>query len=184
MSRRVRPYERPQRRNGCLVALVLLIWVAVGLVVAYQFLVRPQISRQVGREVTERVDQRGRGMLPTVIAALPEGEVQVQAIQINSYIAANLADLAPLEAAEVRFAPGRIIADIRAFGFDARATMGAAIINGRIVAVDPQLDGPLAQLISIEELLVPIEAALNDELMAQGRTYTSIEILQDTVIVR
>jgi hypothetical protein len=178
------PYRRKKRRNGCLTAGVLLIWVAVALVLGYQFFVRPQVSRYVGRQVSERVAQQDLAQLPTVIAALPEGELNISAAQVNAYIDANLASLAPLDAARIEFTDGAIAADLQAFGVASRATMGLAVINGRIVAVQPRLEGPLAQFIALEDLIGPLEQTLNEQLAAQERRYSEVIIGEDTITLR
>jgi len=61
--------------------------------------------------------------------------------------------------------------------------MGVAIQNGRIIAVDPQLDGPLGQLIALPDLTRALEQQLNDQLAAQGRRVTNARVEQGALIM-
>jgi hypothetical protein len=175
--------------------IVGAIWVVLLLVLAYRFWLQPQISRQIGEQISERIggvaasgQPGGDGpldtALPTAIAALPPGELRVTEQQVNDYLATNRNQLEPIETASVRFTSGRAILDLRVYGLDGRISAGLVAQNGRVVATDPQLEGTLSQVITIEELLAPIEARLNEQLAAQGRTFQSVEVVEGAIILQ
>jgi hypothetical protein len=199
MSHRYERYERrPERRrgrNGCLVWLVALVWIILLAVVAYRYWLRPQISQYVGRQIAEQVggsgapsvgqqiEQGAAATLPTAVAALPSGELRITEQQANQYLAARADSLRPLDSATIRFVPNEIQADLQAMGTTSTAHMQLAVQDGRIIAVDPQLDGPLSQVIALPDLTRALEKQLNDQLAAQGRRVTNVRIEQGAMIV-
>jgi hypothetical protein len=193
---RRRPDERSarNRRLGCLVAL---IWVVLAVVLGYQYWLRPQVSAVIGREVgrqlgdgppgatdvAAQVEQGAAQALPTAVAALPTGELRVSEQEANDYIGANREALGPIDELRVRFEPGMIRVELRALGVSGAATSELAVQDGRVVAVDPQIEGPLSSLIAIEDLVRPLEQQLNDQLAAQGRRITDVRIEPGFLIV-
>ena len=200
MSYRNERRREPRRRsrNGCLALLVALVWIILLAVIGYRYWLRPQISQYVGRQIAEQVgapiagnatspqqqiEQGAAQVLPTALAALPSGELRVTDAQANAYLAERAESLKPIDSATVRFVPDEIQVDLRAAGFSSTARMGVAIQNGRIIAVDPQLDGPLGQVIALPDLTRALEQQLNDQLAAQGRHVTAARIEQGALIV-
>jgi hypothetical protein len=192
--------ERRRSRNGCLALLVVLVWLIVLAVIGYRYWLRPQISEYVGRQIGEQVGAVGAGQatsttpgqqieqgaaqaLPTVLAALPWGEQRVSAEQANAYLAERASSLKPIDTATVHFVPDQVQVDLQAAGFSSTARMGLDVQNGRIIAVDPKLDGPLGQLIALPDLTRALEQQLNDQLAAQGRRITAARIEQGALII-
>ena len=202
MSYRNERRREPRRRsrNGCLALLVALVWIILLAVIGYRYWLRPQISQYVGRQIAEQVgaagpiqasndtpqqqiEQGAAQALPTAVAALPSGELRVTDAQANAYLAERADSLRPIESATVRFVPDEVQVDLQAAGFSSTARMGVAIQNGRIIAVDPQLDGPLGQVIALTDLTRALEQQLNDQLAAQGRRVTAARIEQGVLVV-
>ena len=203
MSYRYERRREPRRRsrNGCLALVVVLVWIILLAVIGYRYWLRPQISQYVGRQIAEQVGPAASGqssdatapqqqieqgaaqVLPTAVAALPSGELRVTDEQANAYLAERADSLKPIESATVRFVPDEVQIDLRAAGFSSTARMGVAIQNGRIIAVDPQLDGPLSQLIALPDLTRALEQQLNDQLAAQGRRVTNARVEQGALIM-
>jgi len=203
MSYRNERRREPRRRsrNGCLALVVVLVWIILLAVIGYRYWLRPQISQYVGRQIAEQVGPAASGqssdatapqqqieqgaaqVLPTAVAALPSGELRVTDEQANAYLAERADSLKPIESATVRFVPDEVQVDLRAAGFSSTARMGVAIQNGRIIAVDPQLDGPLGQLIALPDLTRALEQQLNDQLAAQGRRVTNARVEQGALIM-
>ena len=193
-ERRLAPRRRS--RNGCLALLVALVWIILLAVIGYRYWLRPQISQYVGRQIAEQVGQAGDATppqqqieqgaaqaLPTVVAALPSGELRVTDAQANAYLAERADSLKPIESATVHFVPDEVQVELRAAGFSSTARMGLDVQNGRIVAVDPKLDGPLGQVIALPDLTRALEQQLNDQLAAQGRRVTKARVEQGAVVV-
>jgi hypothetical protein len=196
-----RPDRRRRNRNGCLALLVALVWIILLAVIGYRYWLRPQISQYVGRQIAEQVGAAGAAQagattlpqqqieqgaaqaLPTALAALPSGELRVTDAQANAYLAERASSLKPIESATVRFVPDQVQVDLRAAGFSSTARMGVGVQNGRIIAVDPQLDGPLGQVIALPDLTRALGQQLNDQLAAQGRRVTAARIEQGVMVV-
>ncbi|HNP71656.1 MAG TPA: hypothetical protein PLO33_04400 [Kouleothrix sp.] len=194
MSYRQERYRR-RRGNGCLLALVILVW---GLLIAgllYYFLLRPQVSRFLGSQIGDELRGNPNGQLeqtavqgaastlPTAIAALPSGELHISEGQANDFLAARAGQLKPLDSVTVRFVPGQVQADLKALGTTSTAKLGLAVQNGRIIAVDPQLDGPLGRVVSLPSLTGALERQLNDQLALQGRRITDVRVDQGEIVI-
>ena len=193
-----RDEPRRRNRNGCLALLVALVWIILLAVIGYRYWLRPQISQYLGRQIAEQVgaaqavgatpsqqqiEQGAAQVLPTAVAALPSGELRVTDAQANAYLAEHASALKPIESATVRFVPDQVQVDLRAAGFSSTARMGVGVQNGRIIATDPKLDGPLGQVIALPDLTRALEQQLNDQLAAQGRRVTAARIEQGVMIV-
>jgi hypothetical protein len=193
--------ERRRSRNGCLAWLVALVWIVLLAVLGYRYWLRPQVSQYVGRQIAERVGAAGAGQtsngtspqqqieqgaaqaLPTALAGLPSGELRITDEQANVYLAERADSLKPINSATVHFVPDQVQVDLQAAGLSGTASMGLAVQNGRIIAVDPKLDGPLGQFIALTDLTHALEQQLNDQLAAQGRRITAARIEQGALVV-
>ncbi|MGQ9550340.1 MAG: hypothetical protein ACUVSY_01315 [Roseiflexus sp.] len=185
-SRSTQLQTRPRRGLSCLQWMVALIWLVVALVTVYLFWLRPSLSRTIGEQAALRLDTGDsvvEAVLPTLIDALPAGEVRITEQEANTYLQAHADLLAPIERANLRFVADGLEVDVRAFGLDGKARMGLALQNGRVIAIDPRLDGPLGRLVVLDELLAPLEQQLNDRLEAQGRRIADLRIIPGELIV-
>ena len=186
--------ERRRSRLGCLAWLVALVWIVLLGLLAYRYWVRPQVSSYIGSQIAEQlggqggpvqrqVQQGAQQALPTVVAALPSGELRISEAEANAYFAAHTDALRPIESVTVRFVPNEVQADIRALGSVSTARLGLVAQNGRIVAQNPRIEGPLDQVISLADLTAVLERQFNDQLTAQGRRATNVRIEQGTLVV-
>ena len=192
--------ERRRNRNGCLALLVALVWIILLAVVGYRYWLRPQVSQYVGRQIAEQVvaasagqdgnstpqqqiEQGAAQVLPTALAALPSGQLRVTDEQANAYLVERASALKPLDSATVHFVPDQVQVDLQAAGLSGTARMGLAVQNGRIIAIEPMLDGPLGQFIALPDLTRALEQQLNDQLAAQGRHVTAVRIEQGALVV-
>jgi hypothetical protein len=200
--------RRPTKRGtSCLSKTVLLGVVVLFLVAGYAQFVRPAAGKYIANQVSKylglgqppgwsdsgsatpgssdaqrRIQEQASNTMPTAIAALPRGEVRVTDTQINRYLAANPEALKPLESATVAFVPGQARATIEALGTTNQVTFGVAVQNGKVTVVEPDLDGPLGYLISFEDLTRTLERQLNEQLQAQERAITSVQIEQGAIV--
>ena len=191
---RTRRRPEPRRSRGCLVGIVTLIWITLALVLVYQFFLRESVSERVGTEIgrkvapspTEQAQGIGSGgaasLLPTAVAALPSGDIRITEAQANEFLASNQAELAPIERMQVRFVPNQIQADFSAYGITSTAYTGLAIQGGRIITVNPRIEGPLASVIDVPSLVEPLETRLNELLAAQGRRVSGVTIEQGQLL--
>jgi hypothetical protein len=197
MSYRQEPYyrRRSRRRTTCLAWLVALIWIVLLGLLAYRYLARPQISRYIGSQIGEQlrsniggeVERQIQGgaqqAMPTVVAVMPSGELRIGEDEANQYFASNPDRFRPIESVRVRFVPGEVQADIGALGTLSTARLGLAVQDGRVVALNPRLDGPLDQVVSLADLTAALEQQFNQQLVAQGRRATDVRVEQGVLIV-
>jgi hypothetical protein len=197
-----RRHGRKRRRSSCLSWPVIL---GVALLLLYTFWARPQLSEYAGEQISTQLGlpvdvpvgvadpaqqqqlegrvEQGQQVLPTALAALPSGELRLTEDQANAYFAANQQALEPIERLRVQFVPGQVIADVRVFGVDARVTSELAVRDGRLVVTNPRLDGALGLLISLEDLVRPVEQQINNQLVAQGQTIRDGRVEQGQIVV-
>lgn len=188
--------DRPQRRGrGCLVTLVVLVWLVVLAGLAYRYWLGPQISAMVGEQIGRQVgappaplgqqlEQQAQDALPTVVAALPAGELRISEAQANAYLQANRASLKPLDSVTVRFVPGEIQADLGALGTTSTASLGLAAQDGQIVVTNPRISGLVGQAISAQDLARSLERQINQQLAGQGRRVSDVRIEQGVLVIR
>jgi hypothetical protein len=198
---RAKPPEQ-RRPNRILLTLVLIVWVVLGALVVYQSFFRQQVSQQLGQQISDRLggsapistplpgqtaipaaQQQVAGVLPTLVAALPVGEIHISEQEANQYILANQAQLDPIESATLRFVPGQIQADLVALGSSSTASTGVTTQNGQIIAINPQIEGPLSNLVDLSELIGPLLRRLNGELTSQGRRITAVQVEQGFLVI-
>lgn len=201
-SSRRRPTRAPERRrrgNGCLTTLVVLVWLVLLGLIVYQFWLRPRVSQYIGEQIAQQVGDEARSeaerqqeqqvqeqvgtAIPGVVSALPSGEVRITEGQANEYLLANAGNLRPIDTIQVRFVPDQVQADITAFGQKSTATLGLAVQNGRIIALDPQIDGVLGQVVSATDLAKALETQFNNQLSAQNRRVTDVRIEQGALVL-
>jgi hypothetical protein len=186
--------ERRRSRVGCLAWLVALVWIVLLGLLAYRYWVRPQISSYIGSQIAQQLDNQGgpvdrqiqegaQQALPTVVAALPSGELRISEAEANAYFAAHADALRPIDSVTVRFVPDEVQADIRALGSVSTARLGLVAQNGRIVAQNPRIDGPLDQVVSLADLTAVLERQFNDQLASQGRRATNVRVAQGELII-
>jgi hypothetical protein len=189
--------KRPERRSrvGCLAWLVALVWIVLLGLLAYRYWVRPQVSRYIGSQIADQLGANGGGpvgqqiqegaqqTLPTVVAALPSGPLRISEAEANAYFAAHADAFRPVESITVRFVPDEVQADIRALGAVSTARLSLAVQNGRIVALNPRIDGPLDQVVSLSDLTAALERQFNDQLATQGRRATDVRVEQGEMVV-
>jgi hypothetical protein len=183
--------------------VVLIGVLALLLLEGYVHLARPSISSFLGEQVAvrlglpaettgtgqpgdaleEQIVGQARQSLPTAIAALPSGELRVTDAQANAYLAANMEALDPIDDVRVQFVPGQVQAEVRVLGTVSQITAGLAVQDGQATLIDPQIDGPLGALVSIEEIVRPLERQINSLLLNQGQRLEAGRIEQGEVIV-
>lgn len=200
--RRGMEQRRSQRRSrlGCLAGIVALVWLALGGVLIYRSYIAPRISSQLGTAIGSRIEgglgaapgegqpqgdvqQGASGAAATAVAALPEGELRFTEAQINGYIAAQSESLKPIDSATVHLTPGEVQVDVRALGLSGAGRSGLAVQDGRIIAVNPRVEGVLGRLVSAEDLARTLEQQVNAQLAAEGRRVKDVRIEQGALVV-
>lgn len=194
-------YSRAPRRprdsgRGCLGALAWFGVILLALIAFYGLLARPQISAYLGEQAATmlggpapatttnpEIPPQAGSALSGAVAALPNGELVITEADVNGYIAANPQALAPIDSASLRFTGGQALVDLRAYGISGTASAGLDAQDGRIVVVNPQLDGPLGLALSGQEIAAAITNRLNAELASQGRRVESLRVEEGRLVL-
>ena len=182
-------YRRPppRRRGGCLSALAILAWLAIIGVALFYFVGRPllggYVARRVGGDAQGQIEGSAQGAIPSIVAALPPGEIVVTEQQANEFFAARSGQFGPIERVSVRLLPNQVQADLVAAGTVSQASLGLAAYNGQVVALNPQLSGPLALVVSADTLASTLTERLNQQLAAQGKQAREVRVEQGRVVM-
>jgi hypothetical protein len=200
MARRSMPPPRRRRRSGWLITLVVLVWMVIGVVVVYRVYLAPRIRDAISAQIQQQIGQAPVSTappgaspqpgappainMPGLVAALPSGEFTISEQQINAYLAPKLPGLQPLDTLTVQLIPGEVQLLIGAYGINSTARVGLAVQDGRVLAVNPQMDGPLASLVNLNDIVGPLQQALNQQLDLQGRRINEVRVEQGAITVR
>lgn len=173
---------RRRETTGCVGQLIRLGLGILLIGILYLLLIRPQISSALGRTlanliapVSTPVEAADQAPLPALLAALPAGQVTVSEAEINGYLTDVQATL-PVDAINVRLRDGRAIVTIQAYGVTSVVSSGVMVRDGELILLDPQVEGPLAMLISASDLLTVLHERLNAELNRQNRQIVDARI--------
>ncbi len=188
------------KRGGCLPIIVVLIWLLVGGIALYQYVLRPAASRAVGEVIgtsiggdvatpvpattAVAIPPIGDGaaqFLPTAVAALPTGDVVLTEQRANELLSGNLPS--GIDSAQVRFVPGEVQITLRAIGTDNLARFQVGVEAGQLRIVGARIDGPLGAVVSADELIRPLETAFNNEVQAQGRQISAVRVEQGQIVM-
>lgn len=186
--------ERKRRGLGCLAWLVALIWFILLAGLVYRFVFQQQVSQLIGSRIGEQLRDGqpqvqpsptldAEAVLPTVIAALPPVEVRISEVQANEALATLVDSTQPLQSITVHFVPDSVQMEVKALDITSTLRTGLAVQNGHIIAVAPEIDGVLGQLISATDLTSALERQLNDRINTQGVRLKDVQITQGELIV-
>lgn len=185
---RGRDHQLPVRyreSSGCFGQLVRL---SVGLLVIAGLallLTRPQLSAAIGHRIADLLApsrETAIAPVPALIAALPNGTITVSEAAINGYLNEIEAAL-PVESVSVRLVSDRVIASVRAYGVTSIVSSGITVQDGRLVMIDPRLEGPLAAMLSVRELTEVLNERLNAEFVRQGRQIVAVHVDNGTLTI-
>lgn len=182
-----RTVPRRRRSGGCGTLFILtLALLALGIIGAWWY-VRAQVSALVSAPQAPNIQQTVEGQagefIPSAVAAVPSGEFIVSEADMNAAIAARAAELGVFDEVRVRFLPDQMQLDLSALGQRSTLSAGLTAQDGRIVVRDARLDGPLAALVSAQDLTASLEQQINAALNNQGRAVDAIRIEEGRVIV-
>lgn len=200
-SRRTNP--PPRRRGcGCLPLLASILTMLLGCMIGYLLAARTPVSQSLGEQLSVRlgatpavppanpslpdpqaVQQQAAGLLPTAVAAVPDGTLIVHEGAANAYLHANRARFAPADQITVQFVPGTIRATVMLGGTSVQGSTEIAVQDGLPVLVNPRLDGMLGALLDTDQLAAPLQQLLHDQLIAQGRRVTDARIEQGQIVL-
>lgn len=190
--------ERPRNRlRSVLIFLTVIIWLLVLGCLAIRFFVRPNVTDYVNRQVAVTLDpqlppdldpnaalRESLSQIP-LAGAIPAGEFRVTQEEANDYLYAYRQNLGEIESVRVTFVPGEIEAhiDLRRFPLSGKAYTTPAVQDGRLIATNTRLNQPLDSVLSIDPLMDALLNHINEEVAAQGRRITAIEITDGVAIV-
>ncbi len=201
---RTRRTKHPPRRRGCgcLPLLSITLTMLLGCLLGYLLAARAPISYSLGEQLSMRVgatpvalpanasppdpqvvQQQAAGLLPTAIAAVPDGTLVISEGSANAYLQANRARFAPADQVTVQFVPDMIRATVLIGGTSVQGSTGLALQDGLPVLVNPRLEGMLGALLDINQLIAPLQQVLHDQLIAQGRRVTDARIEQGQIVL-
>jgi hypothetical protein len=160
------------------VALVLIFGVIAAL---GWFAGLPILRDQLQTQVTEAVSHQVASL-----ATLPmksSGEIVVSEKKINQSLRAHEKSYEPLKNPTVNIDTGQITVSVDAYGTTTTYTADAKIEKGKLVVVNPKVDGPAGQILSADELANIIEEQFSALMNRFDRTPTAIRFRDGSISV-
>jgi hypothetical protein len=142
---------------------------------------RPILKDQLHTQVTEAVSRQ-----VAVLDNLPmrtTGEIVVTEEVLNQSLRKHEKAYEPLENATVRLNDDRITITVDAYGTSSTYTANAKIDNGKLVVLDPTVDGPAGQVLSADELAEIVESQFTALMNRFNRTPTAIRLRDGSISV-
>ncbi len=173
-----RPDTLPRRRRnraGCLVgclSLLVLLLLVVG--AGWIFLLRPYLHN-MAQDQLDRAMNSGVEQIPLAAALLPPGPLPVGENSINNLIVLNLAPSDPIKNPATQITPNGIHISFQVYGFSSSISTRPALQNGRLVATNVTVDGPISLIMTPAELTPLLNQHLSD---AQDRIRHPLESVQ------
>jgi hypothetical protein len=178
--------EEGRRRNGGppafllgLLGLLLILGVAAAVAVLV-----------VGPVLSAHIETRTRKAVQTSLAGvnvLPEptaGTVVVTEAEIRTMLKARAQSLKPISDPSVQLSSKGFTITFSVYGYNGTLTGKLAVENGRIVIVDPKLDGLADRVLDMNAIAGDIEAQLNSLLDRNNLTAVSIQSADDSITVK
>jgi zinc-ribbon domain len=171
----------PTQPSGVLLGALALLLMC-GVVVALGWFAGLPIARdQLQTQVTEAVDRQVASL--DNLAMKSTGEIVVSEQEINESLRAHEKAYEPLENATVTIEDGQISIAVDAYGTSSTYTADAKIDKGKLVIVDPKVDGPAGQVLSAEELAEIIEGQFTSLMRRFDRTPTAIRLRDGSISI-
>lgn len=169
-----RPRRRVGRTLGCLSVLVVLLLLIGAL---WTFGVRPYLHDMVVQQLDQAMDQNVKSVPDlsdtskvTGIPGLPPGinvpipPLTVSQDTLNNMIVLNLPQDSPVQNPTTRITPDNVRLSFTAYGVSCAISTLPALQNGQLVATNVILEGPIALILSSDDI-----TALLNEHFAQAQ---------------
>lgn len=177
----------PHRKNrsktgppGWLLGCFGLLLIGAVAVAAAILLARPLIADRIEESSSDAITEAiGGVVLPNLIP----GTVVFREQDINRSLRANAEEYDPLESPRIRIRRSGFVATFTIYGVESTLTGDLKVRNGRIVIVDPKLDGVADRLLEVDDIALETEAALNDLLVRNNLRPIAITLADDTITI-
>lgn len=145
--------QRPRRRRGgCffgfLTTLLILIVILGGL---WFFVARPYLHNIAATELDQALAS-ATAQIPASAQQLPAGPILVQETALNNLITLNIAPSSPIQHAQSRITTSNIQFNFQAYGYLCTITGVPQASNGQLVMTNVSVQGPIALIMSADEL--------------------------------
>jgi hypothetical protein len=171
----------PTEASGVLLGAFALLLI-LGVVVALGWFAGLPIARdQLHTQVTEAVSRQVASL--DTVGATSTGEIVITEKDFNDSLRAHEKAYEPLKNATVQIDDGQIAITVDAYGTSSTYTADAKIEKGKLVLVDPTVDGPAGQVLSADELAEIIEGQFNSLMRRFDRTPTAIRLRDGSISI-
>jgi hypothetical protein len=171
----------PKQTSGVLLG-ALAVLLMFGVVAALGWfaglpILKDQLHSQVNDAVSRQVASLGD------LAMKQSGEVVVTEEELNESLRQHEKAYEPLKNATVRIDDGLITISVDAYGTSSTYTADAKIDKGKLVLIDPTVDGPAGQVLSADELAEIVEGQFNGLMSRFHRTPTAIRLRDGSISI-
>lgn len=187
------PPAPPAQRNGCgrpaclgcLTALLVACCLLSASVVVLWPIIRTTVSEQIGGLAISALDEAAAAEgLPTdpiseLVAAVPPGEYVIDLMQLRTALSS-----AGLPGAEgLSFVDNRLVLPLDALGMPGTFSTAIGASAGRLIFIDPRIDGPMSVMVDPAGLIEPLLLRLNETIMLEERSIEQAFIDGDRLVL-
>ncbi len=176
------PPTKKRRRWPWYLLLTLVILVGA-LAASWVFFLRPILHQDAETQI-QRGLQAGVDQVPVSVAQNAPAGVPflITEDQVNTYLASQLSNLAPISQMQVTLQPGVMVVNLTTFGFGSTVQMGLGLDGGSLVAQNVQVSGLLGWVENGSELTPLLNHALHQVQDRLGRPISAITIQDGTIV--
>ncbi|HLT19744.1 MAG TPA: hypothetical protein VKZ96_09815 [Thermomicrobiales bacterium] len=189
--RRARQANRPRRRRGIgmtlLIALIGVVALAVIMVAGFQLasdnVIKPLVANRVEPEIDRGVERFVSGQLASM--SLPVNapqEVMVSEAELNRRIAEQ-GDLGPLDGARAEINSDGVVVHMDAYGLSGAYRAQVGVEGGRAVLQGGSINGPLGYVIPVGDLEEVANEAIARSLDASDIRVTSVTLVDGEMVL-
>lgn len=180
-ARQTVPPTKKRRRWPWYLLLTLVILVGA-LAASWVLFLRPILHQDAETQI-QRGLQAGVDQVPVSVAQNAPAGVPflMTEDQVNTYLASQLSNLAPISEIHVTLQPGVMVINLTTFGFGSTVQMGLGLDGGNLVAQNVQVSGLLGWVENGSELTPLLNHALHQVQDRLGRPISAITV-QDGAI--
>jgi hypothetical protein len=143
--------------------------------------VRPLISNQVEEEISVGLSNELRDVERVPVTG--SGRITLSEAEINQDLKRNAELYQPVENASVSIAPDGIAIRFEMYGVSSTYQSGLAVEDGRLVVVDPSLNGPAGRIIDADAIGAVFEREVAELLRRSDLRPTDVRLRDGSIVV-
>jgi hypothetical protein len=167
--------------GGCLLGLLAFLLICVVAAGFAVLVARPYVSGRVRDELDRTLSTQVADLPPITVEAA--GQFVVTEREINQNIRLYAAAYDPIEDPVVSITTNEIRVDFDLYGTSSAYHGGLTVRGGRVVVVDPEVEGPAGQVLDAEDLAAVLEEQFAAVMTRSNLRPTRVQLRNNEVVI-